>query len=82
MMKFCDASFTLFLGTVQGAVMLKNVNNTLPFTEMGSDFHVGVIGPNSNLSQSISIYYGPKHPCKGFFNMVDAVAQYSKVYLF
>jgi len=61
----------------QSVTMVKNANNTLPVRNLrGSS--VVVIGPNSNLSQSIAGYYGPGNVCgNNFWNLVDAVAQYS-----
>ena len=47
-------------GTVQGSVMLKNADKTLPLTPKSK---VAVIGPNSNLSQAIGTYYGGSSPC-------------------
>ena len=61
-------------GTIQGSVLLKNAEKTLPLLKSE---HLAVIGPNNNLSHAIATYYGGSEPCNGFTNMVDAVAQHA-----
>jgi hypothetical protein len=39
---------------------------------------VAIIGPNANLSQSDSGYYGPPHPCdNAFYTLADSVVKFS-----
>jgi len=75
-----DHSMTLSRdGTVQGSVLLKNDDNTLPLSA-DENLMVAVIGPNSNLSEAIAGYYGGKPPCNNAYtNLVDAIAQYANV---
>ena len=69
-------------GTVQGSVMLKNADKTLPLTPKSK---VAVIGPNANLSQAIGTYYGGSNPCPGqagasqWYTAVDAIAEHADV---
>lgn len=66
-------------GVRQSAALLKNIKSTLPLSRdtVGA---AAVIGPNANLSQSDSGYYGPNNPCDGkFWTLVDAVSSSGKV---
>eukprot|EP00931_Biecheleriopsis_adriatica_P051458 TRINITY_DN29844_c0_g1_i2.p1 TRINITY_DN29844_c0_g1~~TRINITY_DN29844_c0_g1_i2.p1 ORF type:complete len:805 (+),score=148.68 TRINITY_DN29844_c0_g1_i2:44-2416(+) len=59
----------------QSATLLKNLKSTLPFHRdaVGT---VAVIGPNAQLSESDSGYYGPHKVCgNNFWTLVDAVSQ-------
>eukprot|EP00658_Telonema_sp_P-2_P054924 TRINITY_DN43684_c0_g1_i3.p1 TRINITY_DN43684_c0_g1~~TRINITY_DN43684_c0_g1_i3.p1 ORF type:complete len:513 (+),score=82.49 TRINITY_DN43684_c0_g1_i3:35-1573(+) len=67
-------------GAAQGMVLLKNAASTLPLDATKS---VAVIGPNANLSQAISGYYGARSPCHAkpggqFPNIVDAISYLSR----
>jgi beta-D-xylosidase 4 len=57
-------------GARQSAALLKNVGNTLPLSSGGS---FAVLGPNANLSESDTGYYGPHNCCKKtqYLNLVD-----------
>jgi beta-glucosidase-like glycosyl hydrolase len=64
-------------GPVQSSALIKNTGNTLPLSA-GARLNIAVIGPNSNLSQSIAGYYGPGIVCDNkFWNLVDAIEQYA-----
>ena len=67
-------------GPAQSSALLKNdVTGHAPLLPLipGEAGKVAVIGPNANLSESDSGYYGPHNVCGGnFWNMVDAVAKH------
>eukprot|EP01052_Picozoa_sp_SAG31_P045189 SAG31_NODE_8158_length_1507_cov_0.975142_2_plen_209_part_01 len=73
-----DYAFTLSQdGPAQSSALLKNTGKTLPLSS-ASVGTVAVIGPNANLSESDSGYYGPHNVCNGkFWNMVDAVSKHA-----
>lgn len=52
-------------GAAQGAALIKNVGKTLPLS--ASVPSVAVIGPNGNLSASMTRYYGASQVCDGNF---------------
>jgi len=63
-------------GPRQSATLLKNSGKTLPLAPGGS---FAVLGPNANLSESDTGYYGPHNCCAQtqYLNLVDAVAKYA-----
>lgn len=64
-------------GPAQSCALFKNEGNTLPLSA-STGGTVAVIGPNANYSQGDAGYYGPHNVCEGqFWNMVDAVQQYT-----
>ena len=72
-------------GPAQSSALLKNTAKALPL-EASSVGTVAVIGPNANLSESDSGYYGPHNTCaekpgeKGppkYWTLVDAVQKYA-----
>lgn len=68
---------TSMAGPIQSSALLKNDGNTLPFSA-GQSGSFAVLGPNANLSESDSGYYGPHNCCgKKYWNVVDAVAKYA-----
>ena len=65
-------------GVVQSAALLKNEKGALPLSGATAGSIV-VIGPNAQLSQSDSGYYGPRNVCNGeFWTVVDAMKKYGK----
>jgi beta-D-xylosidase 4 len=63
-------------GARQGTTMLKNVGKTLPLSPSSG---IVVLGPNANLSESDTGYYGPHNCCAStqYLNLVNAVAKYA-----
>jgi len=65
-------------GVVQSAALLKNEKGALPLSGATAGSIV-VIGPNAQLAQSDSGYYGPRNVCNGeFWTVVDAMKKYGK----
>lgn len=60
-------------GVAQSVVLLKNTGGRLPLDAKALK-SIAVIGPNANLSQDVSQYYGPGSACDNEYpNMVDAI---------
>jgi beta-D-xylosidase 4 len=65
-------------GASQSAVLLKNLDRTLPLSS-SSVGRVAVVGPNGDLSKAIAGYYGAGKVCDGqYYTMVDAIKQYAE----
>ena len=61
---------TSMAGPIQSSALLKNTNSTLPFTSTIATGSFAVVGPNANLSESDSGYYGPHNCCgKKYWNV-------------
>jgi len=77
-----DASISASMeGTRQSAALIKNIDNALPLDATALS-NVAVIGPNIDLSKTMSSYYGSSEVCKGqasraggggMYTIVDAV---------
>ena len=62
-------------GSRQGSTLLKNVNHILPLNNQQLK-SIAVIGPNSNMSESIAHYYGGNTCNNIYYNMVNAIETY------
>ena len=64
-------------GTVQSAVLVKNLNNTLPWDSKVVE-SAAVIGPNGNLSYAMADYYAGNNCGGNYPTVTDAIKSYVK----
>ena len=63
---------------IQSATLLKNEKATFPLSQQDVG-NVVVIGPNSELAETMETYYGPNNHCdqNGKYDLVSSVAQFA-----